>query len=271
MKKILFVLVMILFVAGVQAEELEYKEDKLVAIDGDVTLNFDWSTNDNADDIQMFKLLYSSEYNLTIYKVESKTISYDFTFVNDTKYYYYDVTNSTEDYIISIDYSSIEVPSSPYQDLLNVLKEKNETINLTVEQLSSMTKNYTYEKELSTNWSQDFEILENKSDNQTVEIAVLTGSVTIHQDILKDKNLTIGELENPFNHLPWIGLGFFAGIVVLFLITGKGRTIIRDNVRVPVIKKEVEDIPKEERKFLNIEEEVDKIVESGVHPSSPPT
>lgn len=338
MKKILLTLILLLlFATSVQATQvkiadLEYEEKDFVVIEGNVTLIFSNSTNYNDNDVQVLKILYDSTYDLTLYRIESKNITYDAYFINNTKYYYY--TSSGDTYFITVDYSSIQVPDSPLKTLMNLLEEKNQTLNLTIEKLNNMTSNYTesvgliedlsddvdhfenQKQELETEVAEllayraeiipileDYHVLENESNNKTIQIASLLGDISDHQTIARAKNQTIKDLENPFClfyskagpsgdtvslfhvNLTWTIIGIIIILFLIFVLSsknidfGKTKTLL-DKQREkgknlftkmkevkPEKKKEVdwnEDIPEIEKQILKPPKKNEESVESEV-------
>jgi len=91
-------------------DTLNYKEIKLIAIPGDINLILNQTTND----IALLMRFYDPISNVTVYSVQSKEVTFDSTFVNDTKSYsFYDQYGN--DYYICINYSSIQVPPTMAQ------------------------------------------------------------------------------------------------------------------------------------------------------------
>lgn len=107
---------------------LEYKENRMIAIDGNITLAFDHSPTGTVDVI-IFLRLYDPTYNKTVYGFQSQEISYDSNFINDTKTYTF--KDGNESFKIAVDYSSIQVPPgieeivAGYEAKINELIENN--------------------------------------------------------------------------------------------------------------------------------------------------
>jgi hypothetical protein len=112
--------------ADIELATLDYRETKIVSTSGNVTLAFINSTTGTNDVIVLWRI-YGNDSNITVFCIESKEIEYDYTFVNDTKRYYYLNTWDSKTYIIYVNYSSIQVPKSQEQ-ILNDTKNQYETI-----------------------------------------------------------------------------------------------------------------------------------------------
>jgi len=115
----------VLAIEPIGTEAIDYLETSLFSLAGNRSLEFDPSTPYDETDITLVRLLYSEISNVTIFQVTSNPITYDHTFVNNTKNYGFFVDGATDRFVVSVDYSSIEVPDS-IEDLINQsLEEKN--------------------------------------------------------------------------------------------------------------------------------------------------
>jgi hypothetical protein len=197
MKKILLIAVGILLlipiVATVDAKKitlatLNYQDDDLVVETGNLTLNFHNSTNGNKSDVSILKLNYIPGYDLTVMKITSEDITYDYNFVNNTKTYVFNCTNNTNFYLVKINYSSIKVPKSPMEYYREMLLSKNETIRqlrLNLTKITNSASNFNIslksalqkisvleEYKIQTKVIVDkYDISESRTRNLTVEVA----------------------------------------------------------------------------------------------------
>ena len=152
-------------------DTLEYKENKMIAITGNVTLPVSTSP-----DISLLFRLYDPASNITIYSVQSNEIIYDYTFVNDTKNYTF-IGNDNKTYIICIDFSSIEVPPG-----IDAIIAGYEAI------IENLTANYTalegeleYLRGVLNQSLRDFEAEQNKTAPLLDKLANLTADITEYE------------------------------------------------------------------------------------------
>lgn len=117
---------------------LDYQENDIIAINGDITLTY-LNSSTGSNDINLLWRIYQS--NITIYSIQSKTIMYDTSFINDTKNYYFKDNTSNITYLIQVNYSSIQVPKSIEQLLNESLAIKDAIIQNLSQQLNNSTFN----------------------------------------------------------------------------------------------------------------------------------
>jgi len=150
MRKILLIIVSILILtAMIETAEaknitlaiLDYEAEDLIVESGNLTLTFYNSTNNNKSDVSILKLNYIPEYDLTVMKISSEEVTYDYNFENNTKTYVFNCTNNSNFYLIKINYSSIKVPKSPMEYYQEMLLKKNETIRQLQANLTNTTNN----------------------------------------------------------------------------------------------------------------------------------
>ena len=231
---------------------LDYEESEIVVMTGNVTLNFSWSDT-GVNDLAFLWRIYGSEDNLTILQIASLEIDYDHTFVNDTKEYVFKDNNTNKTYVISVDYSSINVPESYEDVLLEIIEEQNKTIadlkgentNLTIlldEKNNTITiltlqrdQNVTkLQEQLALLLPLEIEIQElngdidtykNRTLNQSREIHDLEWTIDEKDWTIDSKNETIMQLTNPwcmgysiFNPLTYNNDNFFYFNYAGFLI-----------------------------------------------------
>ncbi len=268
-KAVFFIAIISLLMAntgGVLASEqvtistLDYEDNELVVVDGNVTLQFNWSENNN-NDLIVVRLLYDPSYNFSIYKIESKNITIDYSFINNTKEYHFNESinvNDTRDFVIKIDYSTLIVPVSPIGHLRELAESLNMTIATLTGQVINMTNNWTNSNQIAINlqnqasntenqisqliaYQQDAEIiiadyyvLQNTSANKTIENINLANEVRGLEGNLNDREKTISDLENPFVifytkgeinlfhiNVAWLVIGGIIFLVGYILISGK--------------------------------------------------
>jgi hypothetical protein len=145
---LLFIVLMLSAFSSVSAKtvtlaNLDYQGEDLVVETGNLTLQFHNSTNKNHSDVTILKLNYIPAYDLTVFKITSEDILYDYNFVNNTKIYVFNSTdvNNTNVYLVKVNYSSIHVPDSPWEYYIGLLEQKNETIRQLMSNLTNTTNN----------------------------------------------------------------------------------------------------------------------------------
>ena len=197
---------------------LDYQEGDLVFLPGNVTLVFNSSDTGDEDVIILWRI-YSPENNLTIFYFKSQTITYDSSFINNTKEYLFNDTNSNTTYAVYVNYSSIHVPDS-IEDILNMtIKQKNELIgNLTL-QLENLTEQLNATIIERDNWKAEAGVLKIERDNAIARYRPLEINLSKMEDDLefqqqKNKEIEaeihykesiISSLENTISQLrnPW--------------------------------------------------------------------
>jgi gas vesicle protein len=320
MKKAVILFALFLLLGGfVRAEEigrLDYGQKDWLVAEGDISLSFNWSDRDNVNDLIILKILYEPTYNLSIFRVESKIITYDYSFINDTKYYHFNNTigNDTKDYVIKVDYSSIVVPASPINQLRQLVAEQNETIFILVSQLENLSSNYSTLYNETTNLSSEYQIqsdyiefletykrdtddyveIKREKENLTYVNINLKSTIQDLQKDVRDRDKTIGDLENPLGifytkgeigltqvNIPWILIGAVLGLVAYFLFRSRQyhKAILKSPLSRMFGKEEKkpepqvwvdEEKPDIEKKFLkpipkeDIAQEVDKVIKQSM-------
>ncbi len=201
MKRILIlsgILIMLLATPIVVSEQLgnvtiDYLANDLFIVQGNVTLVFN-DSDTGTNDITLIRVFYSSESNITLYQVISQEITYDNTFVNNTKSYIF--KNIDDSFVIFVNYSSIQVPES-YADILNLtIVEQNKTIsNLTLRldnltsqmeslnnQTISLQKNVTELENQSVDYWSNWQYEKNQNAPLRYNISVLKGDVDYYMN-----------------------------------------------------------------------------------------
>jgi len=146
---------------------LEYKDSDVVFIQGNINLSFN-SSDTGKEDTSLLWRIYNSDNNITIFYIVSTTISYDSSFVNDTKSYYYNRENaSNETYVVSVDYSSIQVPTSIEVKLNETIEQQNQTIQALKDTIENLQNNIS-------NLVNDYNILKEKENDLKNQIVTLT-------------------------------------------------------------------------------------------------
>lgn len=194
---------------------LSYLEKDLVVVEGNITLVFNYSTYNNQSNVKIIRLFYEPMYDFTIMKVESLSINYSYDFVNDTKYYYYnDSVYQNDTYIISVDYSSIAVPTSPIEHLQMLLAEKNQTIAALQSRIENMTSyNQSISDELDTiiaerdallfyknstkDMVEDYPTLFSERNNLTADNALLKSSKHLLEGDVRSLESSLENATNP--------------------------------------------------------------------------
>lgn len=101
-------------------------------INGNISLIFDHSDTGNEDVVILNDSIgYLEGPDISLFHFQSLNITYDYNFVNDTKaYYFININNLSANvsYRVLVNYSSIQVPDSPWKALEELLEEKNMTI-----------------------------------------------------------------------------------------------------------------------------------------------
>lgn len=213
-------------------DTINYKQEKIILIPGNVTLNFTSSDTGNNDILFIWRI-YSSDSDLTLYSIVSKVITYDYTFINNTKKYDYIDDNTLFEYRIMVNYSSINVPKSP-QELLNdsLIENNTKILELNIE-INDLNTNITFlqqqlnatrilaeqYKNDSKKWEgyvgelnariYDYEYTLDKYMNKSRDLR-------LEKEILENQTLSlrnnINTLENPWHpeiNLPSLFLGLF--------------------------------------------------------------
>ena len=163
-------ILVLVFSASVSAEEIELPQmdyleiNSCAVLDGNVSLYFLESDNNNRSDEDITIIAdFNNATNRTTVCFSSQNIStyIDYTFVNDTKAYYYLDTNfAGRIYVVKVDYSSVVIPDPPWQDLVNQFNEVNNTmVNLT-QQVSNLTANNTELNNLVSTYSSQLSALQ---------------------------------------------------------------------------------------------------------------
>ncbi len=193
---------------------LNYLETKIYQVQGNLSLIFNYS-DIGTNDLTMTNLGYVISTNKTVLQFKSNNISYNWSFVNNTKAYYYFDLNSNNTYSVSVNYQSIHVPKSPYQLLREMLDAKNATIALLNTNISKMnhtianlTKNNTELKKINVNLSAyanetranntplHLEIVNLKAENDRIN-----GSIISLRNSLIFVNTTLGKREGTIREL----------------------------------------------------------------------
>jgi hypothetical protein len=222
---------------------LNYLETKIFQVQGNLTLIFD-NSDTGTQDITITNLGYVISTNKTVVQAKSNNITYDWSFVNNTKNYnYFDLfTNNT--YTISVNYQSIHVPKSPTQLLIEMLNAKNATIalmNTTISMMNhtiaNITKNNTDLKNINVNLSAlanetranntplHMEIINLTAENTRLDgsIISLRNSIIFSNTTLGKQDKTIKELRDPWcTGYTYADVGYIylngASMVILFVI-----------------------------------------------------
>ena len=185
----------------VGTEAIDYLDDSLFTLSGNITLVFDSSTPYDESDITLIRFFYSTTSDITLYQVISNPITYDHTFVNDTKNYGFFVDGTIDRYLITVDYSSIDVPTS-IEDLINIsLAEKDEFIIQLAQEISVLEDeldvlNETIaetEVELAE-WKSTANLIlseKNQIEEEKNTLAIEKGEVEDNLSLYKDKTNTL--------------------------------------------------------------------------------
>jgi len=198
---------------------LRYQEKTMFLVPGNVTLIFNQSDTGHASDLTIDVVGYVPSTDRTIIDARSNNITYDYTFLNNTKHYFYLDPYTNLSYIILIDYSSIRVPESPMELLRDLLQLKNQTVqNLTgnITGLMNRTGNMTRQMHNLTLLYQsmlgNFTPLQNRILNLSTDNYALSQQITNKKNFILTLNTTIANRERAINDLrnPW-SLGYTYG------------------------------------------------------------
>jgi len=226
MKKIILIgLVFLLLVGTANASEitldiLEYKQNKLITIPGNITMT------PEGEGVSLLFRLYDPISNITIYSVQSDEVEVTPEFVNDTKFFSF-LANDNNTYIIGVDYSSIDVPPSldeiiaGYEAIINELNETNIILLAEIKSLETAL-NQSLVEILN---------LQNKTDPLIDRITNLTGELSLYEinyvELDKQKShyeQKYNEYRDSWNIFPEEGFYFnfpsaiIAAILVIILI-----------------------------------------------------
>lgn len=196
-------------VSGSEVHEvgtLDYQETDIVAIPGNITLVFNHSDRGPNDIILLWRM-YSAENNITLYSFMSKKITYDHTFENDTKGYYFFNDGTNETYVIFVDYSIIAVPTC-LSDLLNqTIVEMNATIAELMAENVNFSKRLANMSKLLQSKNFTITVIQDDLSNAQAQNKPLQNQIQELTDELDDqKNTTIGlnieinDLESTLNN-----------------------------------------------------------------------
>ena len=222
---------------------LNYLDTQIYQVTGNLTLIFN-NSDTGTQDITVTNLGYVSATNKTVFQVVSHNITYNWTFVNNTKTYnYFDITTMNT-YTVNVNYQAIHVPKSPYQLLREMLEAKNATIISLSHMITQMnntinnlTRNMTLLKNMNTNLSalanqtvanntplhMQIVNLSSEIDRLNASIISLTNANTFMKTNISAAQTTINELRNPwclgytFNDVGYLYLNA-ASMVILFVI-----------------------------------------------------
>jgi len=248
---------------------LNYLETKIYQVQGNLSLIFNYSDT-GTNDLTLTNLGYVISTNKTVLQFKSNNISYNWSFVNNTKAYYYFDLNSNNTYSVSVNYQSIHVPKSPYQLLREMLEAKNATIALLNTNISKMnhtitnlTKNNTDLKKINVNLSAyanetranntplHMQIVNLTSENDRLNgtFISLRNSLTLSNTSHTADEATIKELRDPWctgytyndEGFIYINTASMAILLVILIIVGtifvyrtkikqKGKKILKDAV-----------------------------------------
>jgi len=89
--------------------------------------------------------------------VQSQTITYDYTFVNNTKNYTFIDNATSKTYVIKVDYSSIKVPVDPMKLLNETIAKYNQTINEKNSVIENLTMTINYQNETIVNLTENLQ------------------------------------------------------------------------------------------------------------------
>ena len=220
--------------------EINYLADRLFIINGDITLIFDSTTAESKNDTTLTKMFYSPSEDATVYQVVSNEITYDWTFVNNTRYFYYSIFENTTDigtYIIAVDYSSIVVPES-WVDILNatvaekdliiagliVKTEKqqdeidslNQTIKDLISEINIWKLTVDTFKDQRDSASENLSIAISELNDSKAEVLNLKDRIKTRDSVISDQNEDIDHLENILNSLQWGFYDEYRGVSVYF-------------------------------------------------------
>lgn len=186
---------------------LEYKDSDTIFIPGNITLSFN-NSDTGKEDVSILWRVYNSDNNITIFYIISTTINYDSSFVNNTKSYYYTRKNiSNETYIINVDYSSINVPTS-IEDILNeTIQQQNQTIKTQEEIIDELKQNVSSLKEKYNQsilkeyeLEEQIEELKGERDNAIAENIPLQNEISNLEEQLSFQQNKSKELNDQINY-----------------------------------------------------------------------
>jgi hypothetical protein len=140
---------------------IDFLETKIFQVQGNLTLIFN-NSDTGHQDITVTNLGYVLLTNKTVIQAKSNNITYDWTFVNNTKAYNYFDIFSNNTYTIYVNYHAINVPKSPAQLLKEMLDAKNIT-------LSRLTMNYTRQLNITANLTKNMTLLKKQMVNLSAE------------------------------------------------------------------------------------------------------
>jgi len=270
---LLFVLSAGLSSATEHLDTIEYQEKEFIVVQGDPTFVFNRSEHNDNNDLNIIKLFYENTTNLSVFLVESLEISYDYSFINDTKTYFF----NNDTYSISVDYSSINVPWSPIDELREEIELLNKTIHNLTKQLENETENTTTYQNLTLSLLQQMETKNQTIENLTTYVeekakplsinytklqskynSVNQENTRLNQEIITleeriaNKDATIKGLEGIFSmtypkgditllniNLAWFLIGGVAFILIYFFLGSpeKVQTLFKKTKSLPFLKK----------------------------------
>lgn len=193
-KKILVILTLVLLIPAISATEIEYEDDQIVGLDGDVDLVFYEATAwGSSSDLNIAKLAYDNDSDTTFYIIESNNVSEKIVpglFNGTIIYTYRNENNPTDTYTFEVDYSVLDIPIDPL-----ILEYQQQIENLTNEyeaeiaSLNSTIENLT--EEINELESYDIEGMQNDIAQKNNRISELESQIAAFED----KEDEIAELE----------------------------------------------------------------------------
>jgi len=175
---------------NIELINLHYKDKDLVFVPGNVSLVFNNSTTGDEDTSIIWRI-YSSENNLTIFYVSSNEIDITGGFVNDTKSYYYNDTNSNNTYIIKVNYTDLIVPVSIEEILNETIDAKNAKIQNLTMTITNLSADLNQSKSNTTQWFEQSNVYKIERDQAVDENLPLKNQIkNLQDDVNHQQNLT---------------------------------------------------------------------------------
>ncbi len=190
-------------VSATPIADLDYQEETMTYITGDVNLVFDnVNYNGSSADLTMLRIGYDNNTNISFYNIRSNTLTINPGFENNTKTYTY--IDSGDLYTVTVDYSSILVPMDP-ETQIELLESEIENLTLSISNLTSLWENLTktleQEQNLNINLSFEIAIINNKLQENNTQLVLANEMVEYLNNIVDPLNTEIDMQNNTITNL----------------------------------------------------------------------